>query len=156
LGGGYAITHHPQRHRSAGTILVRSQRSRALDEASGPATGVRTTLSIVSNAATSRSKILASFTDGSLAAINTPLDSGGVTRIAFSPGLAYLENATNWMRLPRRSEFTVALRELLLDAIDSSNVKSLECHIYLFVCMPAIHSRAWTDRHARDQILATC
>jgi hypothetical protein len=79
---------------------------------------VRSELTI-SNASVRAQQVLAKFSDGSLAAIKTHLDTstGGVTRIAFSPGLTYLENATNWMRLPRRSEFSVALRELLLDAI---------------------------------------
>ena len=75
------------------------------------ATGVRTSLSVRDNSSV---KTMATFTDGSPAAIAAPLGDGKVVRIAIALGLTYVENASNWERLPRVDEFPNALREMLV------------------------------------------
>ena len=72
---------------------------------------------------TSKLYTLATFDSGRPAALAVELQRGYVVRIAFSPGLSYLENATNWMRLPRPDEFSISLRELMLRAIGVGRAK---------------------------------
>ena len=84
------------------------------------AVGVYTQLSFPN---TSKSQILATFDDGLPAAVAAEVGSGHVVRIGFSPGLTYLENATNWMRLPRPDDFSASLRDFMVATIGLSSRK---------------------------------
>ena len=53
------------------------------------------------------------FADGSAAAVSAPVGSGSHFHFYWLPGLSYVENATNWERLPRPDEFPDTIRQML-------------------------------------------
>ena len=108
------------------------------------AAGVRTSLKVAGGKTTQN---LATFSDGSPAAVSTQLagGKGRLVRIAFAIGLTCkflhltllwsppvtslraatdTENASNWERLPRRDEFSPALRGLLVSVAEDAKASS--------------------------------
>jgi len=53
------------------------------------------------------------FSDGSPAIVSTSVGSGQHFHFYWLPGLSYVENATNWERLPHPEEFPETIRQML-------------------------------------------
>ena len=59
--------------------------------------------------------------DGSPAVVSADVDAGSHFHFYWLPGLSYLENATNWARLPTPDEFPSTIRSMLQNVVAAAS-----------------------------------